>query len=116
MQPRRSTLRRGDLSRLPASAAALLLTSCSLLVAVLNPKLETCPDGELNPGEECDDGNLDDTDDCRSDCTLSPQCGDGELNPGEECDDGNLDDFDGCRPDCTLPPRCDDGVIEEGEL
>ena len=59
-----------------------------------------CGDGELDPGEECDDGNDDDNDLCTSICTLAA-CGDGFLfEEFEECDDGNLDPGDGCDPDC----------------
>ncbi len=51
-------------------------------------------------GEECDDGNDDDTDDCPSTC-LSPVCGDGFVwTDNEECDDGNNEDGDGCSADC----------------
>ena len=31
-----------------------------------------CPDGVLDPGEECDDGNLVDDDACSNECTLNP--------------------------------------------
>ncbi|MBM66122.1 MAG: hypothetical protein CMH55_07805, partial [Myxococcales bacterium] len=66
--------------------------------------------------EECDDGNLDDSDGCNRLCRQA-RCGDGILRddlsegePGyEECDDGNLDDHDACRNDCRRA-RCGDGV------
>ena len=54
-----------------------------------------CGDGNLDPGEECDDGNNLDGDGCSSQCTIEPYCGDGNLDEGEECDDGNLIDGDG---------------------
>jgi cysteine-rich repeat protein len=40
----------------------------------------SCGDGYLNmaAGEECDDGNNDDTDACRNDCT-NAFCGDGVV-------------------------------------
>lgn len=69
-----------------------------------------CGDGIVDEGEECDDGNDNDFDECRNDCTL-PYCGDGIVDEGEECDDGNDNDFDECRNDCTRP-TCGDDVID----
>ena len=82
----------------------------------------TCGDGEVNhPDEECDDGNLDNSDDCTTYC-LNARCGDGFVHDGHEaCDDGNGASGDGCDPDCTFScehtdttppyndPDCDDG-------
>jgi cysteine-rich repeat protein len=79
-----------------------------------------CGNGEIDDGEECDDGpdNSDLlADHCRHDCTL-PRCGDGVVDPGEgeECDDGNLVDGDGCDSDCTVTSgACGNGVIDPGE-
>ncbi len=72
-----------------------------------------CGDGVVDPGEECDDGNLIDTDTCTSTCEPAT-CGDGFVQPGEGCDDGNLDANDACEPDCQLP-GCGDGVVQGGE-
>lgn len=79
-----------------------------------------CGNGELDQGEQCDDGaaNSDDTPDaCRTDC-VRPYCYDGVTDPslGEECDDGDLNgpDPDKCRADCMLP-RCGDGIQDTGE-
>jgi len=66
-----------------------------------------CGNGVVDPGEECDDGNLLDGDGCSANCTVEPPdpyCGDGKLDPGEECDDGNNVDGDGCDADCTFTP------------
>jgi hypothetical protein len=63
-------------------------------------------------GEVCDDGNMDNSDDCTTMC-LAAACGDGFLQMGEECDG---DDFGGetcmtqgfnagdiaCTMDCAL--------------
>jgi cysteine-rich repeat protein len=70
-----------------------------------------CGDGKADVGEECDDGNLDETDQCTSKCR-PPGCGDGILQPGEICDDGNLDDNDDCTGKCK-PSVCGDGILRE---
>jgi cysteine-rich repeat protein len=72
-----------------------------------------CGNGELDAGEECDDGNRDDNDACTNKCKVA-QCGDGSVETGvEECDDGNRDENDGCTIDCKLA-RCGDGIVETG--
>ena len=69
-----------------------------------------CGDGIVDANEECDDGNLTDTDTCRLDCTLG-LCGDGVVIVGvEECDDGNQSDTDSCLASCKLA-ACGDGVV-----
>ena len=73
-----------------------------------------CGDGNVDNGEQCDDGNDDDTDECRNNCT-EPACGDGILDKDEECDDGNTDDGDGCSANCTYEPACGDGNTDDGE-
>lgn len=71
-----------------------------------------CGDGQLDPGEECDDGNREDRDGCTNGCTCA-RCGDGILHvfditppngacvhaPVEQCDDGNGGDAF-CSPTC----------------
>ncbi len=87
-----------------------------------------CGNGQVNPGEVCDDGNNINGDTCNNDCrrsngqpcTMDNQCssgvcdpfsmtcepaftcGNGELEPanGEICDDGNTAGNDGCEADC----------------
>ena len=77
-----------------------------------------CGDGVVNSGEQCDDGNTDNNDFCRNECTSTspPLCGNTVINPGETCDPpgsdppppgGNL-----CRTDCTY---CGDGITNGGE-
>jgi cysteine-rich repeat protein len=101
---------------------------------------DTCGNGTVDAGEECDDGG--DSATCDADCTKR-SCGDGYKNsvagelcdwgePGpcdrdctpvvcgdgywnqslEECDDGNTtDDGNGCSTQCTLN-KCGDGKIQ----
>lgn len=57
-----------------------------------------CGDGELDPGEECDNGLAGNADDaaCLIDCKLA-SCGDGLVRKVvEECDDQNNNPADGC--------------------
>lgn len=72
-------------------------------------------DGVVQAGvEQCDDGNLVETDTCRNNC-MPAICGDGVVETGvEQCDDGNAVDTDACRNDCKLP-TCGDGVVQSGE-
>ncbi len=65
-----------------------------------------CGNGIVNPGEECDEGNLNSNRpnmSCRADCSLS-KCGDGIVDPlqQEVCDDGNTIDGDGCSSTCLI--------------
>jgi len=76
----------------------------------------TCGDGEVQTGEECDDGNADNTDDCLDTCA-SAACGDSFVRAGhEECDDGNVVDGDGCSAICeTEATDCGNGSLDPGE-
>jgi cysteine-rich repeat protein len=77
-----------------------------------------CGDGDLDPGETCDDGNTNNGDGCSAQCQIEvPVCGDGNVDPeiGEECDDGNTVDGDGCSANCTIEPYCGDGTVDPGE-
>ena len=58
-----------------------------------------CSNGDVEDGEECDDGNQDDTDGCT---TSSTTCGNREITSPETCDDGNLVDEDFCPSDCKV--------------
>lgn len=76
-----------------------------------------CGNGQLNEGEECDDG-LDgnaDTRYCKADCTLN-ECGDGKLFVGWElCDEGvgNSDEYGSlCGEDCQPGARCGDHKLQ----
>ena len=92
-----------------------------------NNQAGVCGDGELNSGEECDDGaaNSDSSPDaCRTDCR-NPFCGDGVADSNEDCDDGDNGD-DECPPTCVAPvcgdghvwasqEACDDGNTVDGD-
>ena len=73
---------------------------------------EQCGDGVVTASEECDDGDLSNTNGCLNDCTL-PNCGDGYLQPGEACDDGNDNNGDDCLDSCRNA-SCGDGFVQEG--
>jgi M6 family metalloprotease-like protein len=78
--------------------------------------LAICGNGELEDGEECDDGvgNSDTLPDaCRTDCRVAA-CADGVIDAGEQCDDGAANsDYDdsSCRADCS-DPFCGDGILD----
>jgi fibro-slime domain-containing protein len=79
-----------------------------------------CGDGEVGPGEECDDGpsNLGGYNQCTPDCTLGPRCGDGVQQEEEACDYGeaeNIGAYGGCAANCELGPYCGDGLTSEEE-
>ena len=71
-----------------------------------------CGDGVLDPGEACDDSNMNAGDGCNTDCQEEPGwdcssggcvtvCGDGVLiAPNEQCDDSNTATGDGCDASC----------------
>ncbi len=79
--------------------------SCALSVAC-----NACGNGQLDPGEACDDGNALDGDACSSRCFKSA-CGNGKLDVDEQCDDGNLVPADGCSSRCEFD-FCGDRVLQ----
>ncbi|MCY1059607.1 DUF4215 domain-containing protein [Nannocystis sp. SCPEA4] len=70
----------------------------------------SCGNGELDPGEECDDGNTYALDGCTDGCRLAT-CGDGLPTDDEECDGGPDNMFESwdCTPGCQLA-ACGDGM------
>lgn len=80
--------------------------------------LETpCGNGVLDPGEVCDDGNIEDGDGCSRDCMSDESCGNRIVDEriGEVCDDGNNLNHDGCSADCLSSEGCGNGVPDPGE-
>jgi cysteine-rich repeat protein len=74
--------------------------------------IDTCGDGVVDVGEECDDGNDVADDGCTSNCTAA-FCGDGVVQAGEACDDGNDASDDACVAGC-LEATCGDGIVHVG--
>jgi len=68
-----------------------------------------CGDGNVDIGEECDDGG--ESVFCDADCTFRI-CGDATVNltSGEECDDGDQSAL--CDSDCTIA-ECGDGTVNQ---
>jgi cysteine-rich repeat protein len=59
-----------------------------------------CGNGDLDPGEECDDANDSNSDLCVEGCRFA-RCGDSFMRTAvEECDDGNTSAGDLCNPVC----------------
>ena len=78
---------------------------------------DSCGDGVVTGGEQCDDGNTHSGDGCSQDCTIEPgyactgapsvctaNCGDGMIDGSEQCDDGNTHSGDGCSSSCGIEP------------
>jgi len=81
---------------------------------------DLCGNNNVDPGEECDDGNKMNDDGCSKDCKKEDidLCGDGKIDDGEECDDGNKMNGDGCSKHCTVEEvdeNCGNGVIDGSE-
>lgn len=75
-----------------------------------------CGDGREQEGEECDDGNDDDTDACVEGCATAT-CGDGFLREGvEECDLGSGANGNSSTGSCLLmceKATCGDGYVNK---
>ena len=83
------------------------------------PQGPVCGDGNVDPGEDCDDSGASAT--CTANCTfvvVDPFCGDGIVDPDEDCDDGNNVDGDGCSAVCVVEriPGCGDSFLDPGEM
>jgi cysteine-rich repeat protein len=71
-----------------------------------------CGNGNIEPPEDCDDGNTSSGDGCNDICELevAPGCGNGVREIGEACDDGNAADLDACLTTCVAA-QCGDGLL-----
>jgi cysteine-rich repeat protein len=97
-----------------------------------------CGNGIVDPGEECDDGNILNGDGCSATC-LNEGCGNGVVDPGELCDDGNTSNGactnggscdtdsdcpgtgnkcvpDKCSKDCKSLQVCGNGIVDFDEI
>lgn len=74
----------------------------------------TCGDGDRQPGEVCDDGNVSGGDYCSADCQeVTGVCGDGQKQGSERCDDGaNNGKYGYCNANCSTQIKCGDGTVQ----
>src|SRR5262245_12609605 len=84
-----------------------ILCPASMQCAAGQPECRTnsCGNGMVDPGEQCDYGNIPDGDRCSSQCRAEV-CGNHSLDMGEVCDDGNTLNGDGCSADCKSTEVC----------
>ena len=126
-----------------ASMESTVEVSTDLAASVAEVARQACGNGQLDPGEGCDDGNTLSGDGCSSKCAVEgfwppcgiggcvnmPRCGNSFVTANETCDDGNTVSGDGCSADCQtiepgwhcrLPgaacaPICGDGILKGSE-
>ena len=77
-------------------------------------RFEGCGNGTLDPGEQCDDGQMPPVggDGCSASCQLE-DCGDGFVDVGEQCDGNGIGgggETSTCNIDCTMR-TCGDSKI-----
>ncbi|MDR7422954.1 MAG: DUF4215 domain-containing protein [Armatimonadota bacterium] len=92
----------------PAGGSAVAYwDSASLRAGAFLPGCGNC---ELDPGEECDDGNTRSGDGCSAACRneLRGACGNLRIDPGESCDTGvaSFRAPGDCTPLCTRKDEC----------
>ena len=96
--------------RLAAAGAVIALVLLLLLLGSrrFGASAASCGNGQVETGEECDDGDPRNDDRCLTTCKLAT-CGDAVVRTGvEECDDGNGVDGDGCSRACLTCPSGSD--------
>jgi cysteine-rich repeat protein len=79
------------------------------LIMCTSLQVPVCGNGNIDAGEECDDGNTVDNDACNNACGVTMGCGNGVIDAGEECDDDNTASGDGCSATCALDIACPAG-------
>jgi len=98
----------------PSATTAQVLTT---LGGVPDAAVVQCGNMIVEAGEDCDDGNGDNTDACLNICK-DASCGDTFvwLNV-ETCDDGNIIPGDGCDAQCMIEPICtSDADCDDGQF
>ena len=79
-----------------------------------------CGNGEIDPGEACDDGPANSPNGACTDTCQKAACGDGKVETGvEDCDNGkNASGSNFDSPTCTATckaSRCGDKIVQQGE-
>ena len=100
-----------------------LLGACGSGAKAAGGSQSTCGDQVVSGTEECDDGNANNNDSCKNDCTkntpLPNSCGNGKIDQGEDCDNGKLNGTPGdpCGPTClkAVGTKCGNGMIDAPE-
>ena len=96
----------------PAMPPAISGSVTPPAIKTIDPTLPPCPgataacgDGNLDPGEQCDDGNNISCDGCNAACQIEA-CGNGKVECAEECDAGALNGQpgSGCDANCKVVP------------
>ncbi|MBI4250433.1 DUF4215 domain-containing protein [Candidatus Uhrbacteria bacterium] len=84
---------------------------------IVNPNPPNCGNGKVDDGEQCDDGDKDNENACRNNCTgKSGFCGNGIKEGAEQCDDGDKDNNNACSNTCSPNAnQCGNGKKEGSE-
>lgn len=100
-------------SFVPIGDAVPCVSPCTDSLGATVPCGSRCGDGVRTDDEQCDDGNVSNTDGCLYNC-MSARCGDGYTRASvEQCDDGNSVNTDACTSSC-MTARCGDGFVRVG--
>lgn len=106
-----------DLGRLPVGEYYVHAVNWGMSCDALSfsvMRCRRCGDGDVDAGEQCDDGNTRSGDGCNARCQSEVAvCGNGAREGGEECDDGNTINTDACLTSCRIA-RCGDGQLYSG--
>jgi cysteine-rich repeat protein len=126
-QPPRDSQDAEGVPPIPSDAAIIPAFADARVLEASSPEARdgagtsVCGNRILEPGEDCEDGNLLAGDGCDPGCHyeawLYGTCGDGKVDvPAESCDDGNRNSGDGCSWDCCIEGcyACTDGCIVAG--
>ncbi len=85
------------------------------------PAAGACGNAVVEAGEDCDDGNSNNTDTCDNSCHKVDKgcgvCGNGKVENCEACDAGKDNGVagSGCTKDCKSDPNCGNGKVDAGE-
>src|SRR5215813_10681192 len=88
-------------------------THCAAAQGICIQDTQACGNAHVDPGEECDDGNVNDGDGCSHECKIE-KCGNGVVDKGEVCDlgPGMNGKCKGCAADCKSFEQPGDFVID----